>query len=252
MIVRRLTPLPTRLALVIALLASGCASPSTSLLEVLEVRAPGEPVLAADLFAGHAARWNYESLPDDAATVMRLVRDATDAHDASWVDEEVQRSRRFWRREPDGTIVMTAAIDERDRALTLFDPPLVIAWPSLPAGEPRTSAASMRVVDSRRPQRQRERGQATRTIEYVDDVVLRTPLGDLPTKRLEITFHADLRLADAEETETLYLAPGLGVVAMERSRTIRVLGLPGQTTFQTLRISGQQPPETLAGWTGPP
>ena len=107
----------------------------------------------------------------------------------------------------------------------------------------------MRVVDLTDPTRLREFGTATHSIEYVDDVLLRTPLGEFLTKRVVVNFEADLRFADVTSSGTLYVLPGLGPIVVQREEHRRILGFVAGRTSQTLVLrsstfpirSGDQP-----------
>ncbi len=105
-------------------------------------------------------------------------------------------------------------------------------------------------MDRDRPLRQRESGTATRTIEYVDDQVIRTPLGEFLAKRIVVEFVADLRLADARTTSTLYVVEGLGVVAEEREEEIKIFGVIGRPTRRTFLLASS-PGEAAISLSGP-
>ena len=99
----------------------------------------------------------------------------------------------------------------------------------------------MRVMDLRRPERQKDRGQATRTVEYVDNRLIRTPLGTMPVKRVEISFTADLALARATNLTTLLVYPPFGYVVEKRVNRVTVIGIPFRHRDQTLILTGAPP-----------
>jgi len=100
----------------------------------------------------------------------------------------------------------------------------------------------MRVMDERRPQRQRDLGTGTQTIVYVDDQVLKTPLGRLATKRVTVRFTANLKMADAETITTLSLVPGVGAVVIKRRETVRLMGFLIRNRNQTLVLTASPVP----------
>jgi hypothetical protein len=63
-----------------------------------------------------------------------------------------------------------------------------------------------------------------RSVEYVGNALLKTPIGEIECAQLRITFTADLRMADAVTTTTLYIAPDYGVVAEQWSEVVKVFG----------------------------
>jgi len=94
----------------------------------------------------------------------------------------------------------------------------------------------MRVVDARTGTRERERGTATRRIEYTGDQIVNTREGPQRAMRVEISFEADLRLADATTRTTRWIIPGLGIVLEEEIQQISALGIPGDEKKRTIRL----------------
>jgi len=139
---------------------------------------------------------------------------------------------------------MTAAISYRDRAISFFEPPITIVTKTIQPGQTQQHKTSMRVVDLKNPAHQREAGKAVITIKYVDDLLLSTPLGEIPTKRIKIIFKADLRLADAVTTTTLYVSQDLGVIVKEQSESISWLGLPLSNDRKTLVLLPSPPTDS--------
>ena len=99
----------------------------------------------------------------------------------------------------------------------------------------------MRVLDAGNTRRQRESGRAERTITYVDDQRVRTPLGEFRARRVTVHFVADLRLADAITRTTLWVVPEIGVIAREQQEDLKVLGIPGGTSRERLVLVGSDP-----------
>jgi hypothetical protein len=156
---------------------------------------------------------------------VRLFRRGfTEQYGAAVVEEMIGQRTEFLRRDAHGNVLMTAVIDEGNNALTHFNPPIVVMPAELRRGERFESRAAMRVVDARNPTKERERGTAVRTVEYLGDRLLLTNFGKVATYQLKITFTADLRMADAETNTTLYIAPELGIVAEQSSEKVTVLG----------------------------
>lgn len=229
------------------LLLTGCTSTSTTntakpvpidrsrpYLEILEEKPPTGSVTAAELHVLHDGNWTYHVIEGDGAgsTITHERRKAT-RFNAQWSDFEQPSRTQFWQEDSDGTIRMTATIAHSDKAISLFEPPLILAYADLPAGEKRETETPMRVVAESNLKTQRESGTASRTIEYTALIKLRTPLGEFTAKRVEVRFLADLKFADAEKTTTMYVVPELGVIAEERSETITIL-LAQRKSRQTL------------------
>lgn len=135
-----------------------------------------------------------------------------------------------------GNVVMNAVIETKDNALSLFDPPMAIAFAELKPGEERRVESKMRVVDVKSRTHERESGKAVRTITYKSDQRIRTPLGDFDAKRVEVHFVATLKLANADEQSTLWIVPGMGIVAEQTTEEIKVLGLAGRKSTRTLLL----------------
>ncbi|UCD76315.1 MAG: hypothetical protein JSV91_05205 [Phycisphaerales bacterium] len=220
----------------------GCTSPtvapslddspaSEALLIVIETVPADEPLRGEDLYPLTTGQWVYQIVDDDRARgqVVHTIS-PTDRPNALVSLDKGEERTEFWGRSEAGNIVMPASIEHAKNALTVFDPPLPIAPPLLAPGEPFESSADMQVLDSRNPKRRRENGRGTRSLEYVDDQRIRTPIGEFTAKRVVVKFHADLRFADAVEDGTYWVVPGVGVVAQEHSEEIRVLGLVSERT----------------------
>lgn len=137
-------------------------------------------------------------------------------------------------RTPSGGIEMPVTITHSDRAVSLFEPPLGIAASELMYGAPYTSRSAMRVVDERNRSREIQSGEATRTFTIVDRCRIRTVMGEFDVIRVEIDFRAKLSLASAQERAVQYIEPTLGVVAEERRKAIRAVGIFGRTVEQTI------------------
>ncbi len=207
----------------------GCQSgpkvaPGAGLVIVSEHTAEGA-IAADDLFSEKPVQATYIVVAGkETGAEKSFTRTATDKFGASMAEKLAGSRTEFLRRDDDGNIVLCAVIDEPNNALSLFDPPLVVMPASLPPHEAFSARSSMRVVDADNPKRDKERGSATRTVEYIGDRVLHTPFGDVECHQLVVTFAADLRMADAETRTTLHVSPRYGVVAEQWSEKVKVLG----------------------------
>lgn len=170
-------------------------------------------------------------------TTIVIRASETDHHGAQVAIADGDRRVEFLKPLENGSIALTAVIERKDKALTLFEPPLVIAPASLQPGETFRSEAAMRVVALDDPGKQREKGTAKRTITYLGDAMIHHAGGEVRAAKLEIRFDADLRLANAEERTTLYVsrdASTPGVIAQESMEKITILGAFPRTTKRTL------------------
>jgi len=227
---------PSRLPLALgclAALASGCASPPAGEQVVDDQRfviirslPPGAAPAGEDLYPFRAADRTFLRLDGDAAGEEIVYSGKlTGEHSAEFALAQGAARTEYWARDEAGGIIMPVTIDHDEKALTRFDPPLLIAPKTLQPGAAVEVEADMLVLDSRNLKRQREHGKAKRSIEYIDDQRIRTPLGEFRAKRIVVHFVADLRLADAENTTTYWLAPDLGIIAQLREEEVRILGL---------------------------
>jgi hypothetical protein len=226
---------PARLPLAVcclALLAGGCAAPPAGeqvvdddRFVIIRTLAAGAALAGGDLYPFEASERTFLRLDDDAAGEEIVYSGGlTDEHDAAFALHQGAARTEYWARDEAGNIIMPATLDRDEQALTRFDPPLLIAPKTLQPGAPVEAEANMTVLDSRNLKRQRERGTAKRTIEYIDDQHIRTPLGEFCARRIVVHFNADLRLADAENVTTYWVAPGVGIVAQLREEEVRILG----------------------------
>jgi len=235
------------LAVAAVLGAGGCVSPAGELgYELVAVSAASGVVSAAEsvpLRRGTRA-WQVV-LGDGIGQVVERLREQTDEYGAAWVETEDGGRREYWAHDDDGNLVLTVVVDPADRAITFFEPPMIIAYRALAPDGPREQQVTMRVMDLARPERMKHRGVATRTVQYVDDRLISTPLGTMQTRRIEITFRADLGLPRAENATTLLVYPPLGVVVEKRNDTVSFMGVRIRHRDQTL-VLRQMPDVTGA------
>ncbi len=194
-------------------------------------------ITPADMYPLRDGTWSWRvTSGDDSGRWVERRREETDLYDATWLETQDGARREYWSRDDEGNLVMTAVVEPRDQAISFFDPPMVIAYNMLGPGESRQQQVKMRVMDLRRPERMKDQGLATRTVEYVDDRLIRTPLGTMPAKRVEISFRADLGLARAENATTLLIYPTFGIVVERREDTVTVVGIRLRHREQTLAL----------------
>jgi hypothetical protein len=117
-----------------------------------------------------------------------------------------------------------------DKALSVFDPPLLLVSPDgpTPDGVAFETASPMRVewIDGG----ERDRGEGFRSSRILGSARIRTPAGEAVATVVENTFEARLRMARARRVTTLWIVPGEGPVAERWSQTIFVFGIPTGTT----------------------
>jgi hypothetical protein len=233
-----------RSAAIPLLLLAGCATTTENPgFEVLSTSRATGPLPADAVFPATGGDWIY-LVTTGAGAGERLAhrRESTDRYRAAWADREADRRSEYWRLDEAGNVVMPVVVDHDDKAITFFDPPLVLAYSRLEPGRQYEQAFTMRVMDERRPERQRDLGTGTQTIVYADDQVLKTPLGRLATKRIVVRFTADLKMAGAETTTTLYVIPGVGAVVIQRRETVRLMGVLIRNRNQTQVLTSSPVP----------
>ena len=227
----------------------GCAAvgPDASRYEVLSMQ-PATGSLTADAIRPPIPmQWTYERPNRDSETEIVLYRRCpTQRFGADWVTHQGDERSEYWRADDQGNVVMTAVISYVDRAISLFQPPLIIAYRELSPGEKREHEVSMRVVDARNPSQQRESGKAKQTVEYVGDFLIRTPMGEMQVQRLDVSFIADLQFADANTTSVIYVADGVGPVVEQRLLTVKVLGLSTRRRLETLLLTPKPAEDSAA------
>ncbi len=225
------------LLLVAVLGAGGCASSKKESLgyELAAVSAASGVVSGARSVQLREGTWAWQvTRGDDVGQWIERSRTPTNEYDATWVETEDDGRREYFAHDDDGNLVLRVVVEPADQAITFFEPPMIIAYRELTPDGPREQKVTMRVMDLARPKRMTHRGIATRTVQYVDDQLISTPLGTMPTKRIEITFRANLGLPRAENATTLLIYPPFGVVVEKREETVRVMGMPVRHRDQTL------------------
>lgn len=242
---------PVKFAALLALIAIGgcastdCSKPQHYGFDVLNTINATQPLDAQTIFPLKSREKTY-LITQGKGSGKKTIHSCkpTDKYAASWVNAQGKSRSEYWRLAENGSIVMTAAISYRDRVISFFEPPITIISKTIQPGQTQQYESSMRVVYLKNPARQREKGKAVITIHYVDDVLLKTPLGEILTKRIKIIFKADLRLADAVTTTTLYVSQDLGVIVKEQTEAISLLGLPPSNERKTLVLLPKPPTDS--------
>lgn len=193
------------------------------------------PLRAAALFTPAAASAVFDVIDgDDKGCAVTMKRSPTTRFNAAWAESEEDTRTEFFRMTEEGNVLLTAAIDHDERAISLFDPPLTAVYATLKPGEPLVQEVRMRIMDLRNPSRQREAGTATQTIEHLGRRRIRTEQGEFTVDCISVKFDANLRFARARRDSILYIMDGVGLIAAEHEERVTALGLFNRTSRQTL------------------
>jgi len=227
-----------------AVLLGGCAT-STPLpsefadnqwIQTLGAAEPGGSLNAEKwgLLERGDSKWVHAT-GERAGRMVIIGRVPTTEHGATTLLHDGDERGEYLRLDESGNVVLTAGADRGEDALSLFDPPMIIAPATLPHVTPHEQAdISMRVIDLDNAKNERESGTATRRIELVGTQVIRTPLGEMQAMRVESDFKADLKLADVHEHAVFWIVPGRGIVAEDVQESTQVLGAFETTKRRTL------------------
>ena len=213
------------------ILPSACQAPEgRPRFEVLHSRPPSRTLMREELWPLHTGEQAYLVVTGTAAdTAIVRAQSPSDRFGAGWAVHEGDLRAQFYSVGEAGDIVLHAVIEHADRAISLFDPPLLSMPASLEPGVPQTAEAAMRVVHRDNPRRERERGRAEQTIEYAADCRIRIGEAEFDVARIELIFEADLRLADVRRVASMFIGPGRGLIAEESEQTTRILGIASTT-----------------------
>lgn len=226
------------------LASSGCATspqrpqgaelPGGPRLVILGEMPASGVVRATDLMPVEAGMWQYVVVAgDDPGRSLEIRRVSTDEHGATLAHEEGEARTEYWNVASDGSLQLTAVYEADDRAISFFDPPFTIPA-ELKAGQVHSEQSAMRVLDARNRSVQKAAGTARRTVEYVDNQQIETPLGVMEAQRVLVQFRAELGTATAETATTIYVVPGLGMVAEQSSERVKILGVFGRSSDRTI------------------
>jgi hypothetical protein len=203
---------------------------------VESVTAATKSLRAADIWPLAASETRFAISGDNAAGqgTTHIVQRAASDFGATVAIEESGYRTEYLSRDDDGGIRLHAVHDETEHALTLFEPPLLLAPSLLQPGEPVESEAKMRILDARDRGKQRERGAATRTMTYTHDARLQVGQREVVAAQLEIHFTADLRFADADERTTMFVTRDGGLIVQHSEEKVTILGAFPRTRQRTL------------------
>jgi len=214
-------------------------------LTIIDHSEPAQSITASEIYQAkeHTQRYRITAGDKDGAIVRRETAE-TDRFGADWVtvetlldDGEVVRATRYWSFTDDHAVVLHASIDHDDNAISLFKPPLIIAYPKLRPGDSMQQETRIRVVAADDPSRNKERGSVTQTTTFAGSSILRTSLGKITARRIIIEFQADMSMADATERTVMYVSDEHGIVAERRSRSVKILGMQGSEHHETLVLA---------------
>lgn len=220
------------IAILSLILAAGCASdPKLDAGALLSAQRPPDGSLSADSIQPDAtatllletlsgdeqgALWRIAILPQPDGA-LRITRTADGADQPA--SEEL--------RVPiDGGWALAESINRDDDAVTTFDPPLLVAPPSLDAGEPVSATSAMVVRSIADPDVIKEQGEATQTLTFDALQTVRTARGEHTAARVRAEFNASLGAARVERvTERWHGLDGDPWILAERMReTVKALG----------------------------
>lgn len=206
---------------------------------------PGRDELAAaDLYLTPDAP-KHTFVDVDTGEDVTLAVSKTDRYGATWLIDEDRAGTtirtEFLRRDDGDNIVMTAALDHKEQALSRFDPPLLVAPAKLEPESPVESRVAIKVLDSNNQDQTKESGRARRSLEYLGDQKITIDGRHLSAARVLMRFKADLNFADATNRHVYWVVPGQGVVAIERHNVVDILGLSSNTFDQKLARTDPPP-----------
>jgi hypothetical protein len=166
---------------------------------VLNERPATAPLEAANIVDLDAPEATFATIDDKGlrSGVVTMRTTPTTEHGAQFMIADDDRRVEFVRRNDDGSIALTALIDRPEKALTLFEPPLIVAPATLAPGESFASESAMRVMALDNPSKRREHGPCKHTVTYANDTTLLLAAGEINVAHLEVRFEADLQLANA-------------------------------------------------------
>ena len=210
--------------------------PVQPLFAILETLPAQGAINAGDVYLGGVGAVRFAVLDEDAQKTaeISIASESGSEFGGSQARSNGESRVEYIKTDDQGRIVMSAVLDRDENALSEFNPPLLLMPAALSAGSRQSSESAMRVVDAENRSKLREAGRATRSIEYVSDYRVRTPSGEHIAKAIEVKFNADLRLADAQEHSTLFIVPGIGLIAEQSSETVKVFGAFGNTKRRTI------------------
>lgn len=208
---------------------------ASAVFELLEESPAHGEVLAEEFAPLDSGRRTFVEVNEDGSAGREVVIDRrkTDEFGGATANAEDEARIEYWKGDG-GDVVTPAVLERKDKALSLFEPPLAAGFAKQPAGKTRSSDSSMRVMDSEHRNRQRHSGKATQAITYAADQRVRIFGREIVARRVDIHFTADLGVAKADTTTSLFIEPKAGVVAQRSVEKVTALGAFTTTTKRTL------------------
>ena len=116
--------------------------------EQLETLPATGKVSVDDLYPTRSGRWSYlVTAGDNAGEEVVIRRVNTLGFATTWVDAPGESRGEFWRLDDDGNVTLEAVVSYARATISLFEPPLVVAYAGLAPATPRRHEVAMEVVD---------------------------------------------------------------------------------------------------------
>lgn len=226
-----------------ALVATGCAAlPSQSdappAFSAGALRNATRAVRGDDLVRGHGTEATYLVIEGDRAgteLIQRVVRDgvAVTLREVARGEDGGETPTEDMRMSTaaDGTLVLHEVLTHTERSASVFADGLPFARPLLPPAASVEGTSPMRVytLPARSP---RGSGTARRSLHIAGETEITLGRERLEASVLDLVFDVELDVAKAHVTSRLFVVPGRGVVAEQRTERLRVLGLFTRTTVE--------------------
>lgn len=124
-----------------------------------------------------------------------------------------------------GAAQIMASIDNAEDVIVEFDPHMLAMPGELVQATQFSQKSKMRLPLIENPERTREKGRGTKTLELVGMQTVRSRAGAFECAHVREVFTSDLSLATAVRTTDHWYAPGVGLIARRWEEKVTALGL---------------------------
>ena len=140
----------------------------------------------------------------------------------------------------DGTLVLREVTTHTERSASVFADGLPFACRTLRPDAALEGESPMRVytLPARRP---RGKGSASRSLRLAGEATVSIGRDRFDASVVDLVFDVDLDVAKAHVTSRLFVVPGRGVVAEQRTEELRVLGIFPRTTVEHTVLTRIEP-----------
>lgn len=249
----RTTVLTLASALLCLALLGGCSANRTTRSSVVGATAPASGQVNGDSAYPRVSgtkRFTYERSNWGETLTHSMVKTFVPQNDGTWLihsdDDGVRKQTSRFVRTPKGVSILETQ-DFESATVTYFRDGGLMVMPTHARPEGLYgNTVTVEIFDMGDDQKIKQRGTATRDIEYIADEPISTPAGLFRAGHIRSVLLMELSTANVSQTDHFWVHDDFGIVAEDSKLQARVFGVPVKTSSR-LALLAEKP----ANWREP-